>query len=631
MGKVRLYNTVWKLVTEVNLNRFHSDRAQLAKHLLTLQFQCNHTFIAAQHICKTEEIHLRHIFEEMNEFDLQYFAQKQNSTRRVRRGLVNMVGNAMKTLFGTLDETDALKYQEHFQELYQQSAMHTHIAEEQITFIKSAIDQFNQSFAQQREDLKYIIEVTENAWNDKTKVHVFLNEYVQYIFMSLTALQMKQKLIVDAITTSENNPNSASLLPPKVFYQELQNILKILSAKNLDLPVSLKEDSLAKLYQISKAEAAIVNGNLIICFYMPLVETEFYDIFHISSYPFRVKGTLFNFIVPSSNYILLDKFKDKYISMSESELAECSQLEMNQLICKRTAPIMYSSETQICEVILLREHYISDICDSRVSNMSRELWQQMKVPNSFIYTIPIQQQIIIACGGKTYQKAIVGSGILSIEPSCQVKSDSMILVAFQFITTTSFTEIRPSVQIYPQLEEIVNKTTTDLEIILPVMNFPNILNNGEDRKLIEISESIKNLKDRQHLAALGLTPTSIKSDIHWVFISLIIILILIIIIKVRICKKKMNKYRRRNEKNISTYVSPPGIDSPIIIRPPAEHVHTVPSCGTQTSNINPPPKPILRNNPQIKPIFEKNKVIFIDYPKPPPKSNSHILDEPNEN
>lgn len=608
LGKIRTYSTMWNLVTTVNLTSYYSDYNELNKLIIRLKNECADTFYNVRTECIFSVDHLRDVFSELNEYDLRWFINSTASTRP-KRGLLNIVGSTLKTLFGVLDENDAQMYLDQFDLLYDHSEIQAKLALDQTTLVFSAINLMNQSFAEQNDKIQQIYKILYESDYEQKTLHSYLNEQVQYIFMSLLAFQNKQKMLIDAISLSENNPNNPHLLPPKIFFEELRKILTSISARNLDLPFQLKTNAMSMFYRISVAEATVINGQLVICFKMPLVHTEQFDLFKATSLPYRVKENIFSYIVPRHEYIALDKFKDKYIPITNDELDNCFQLNNENLICKRTFPIMYSLKTKICEVILLRENIISDICNIRVTNLTNEIWMKMKQPNMFIFVLPISQPIMIACNNHTFSHIMSGTGLISIEPNCEVKSDTLILNGFEILTTVIYREIKTSIFIPKIILNLFENKELIKDLEIPQIDYPNIINNGQSADLEQISTSLNELRVRQQNIKYRLKPQNIKSDQYFIIIAVTFIAFLILIIKLRYIIKKVKKIRIKKNPTIALMENP----SSIFVR-----------------NESSKPIPLQR----VRSVLKDNSVTFEDIPDESYASvshhtKSHILDMPN--
>lgn len=64
---------------------------------------------------------------------------------RVKRGLLNIVGRVQKTLFGTLDDTDAESYDKQIEELQSSQNNLLKIVEKQTSILKATSNTFREA------------------------------------------------------------------------------------------------------------------------------------------------------------------------------------------------------------------------------------------------------------------------------------------------------------------------------------------------------------------------------------------------------------------------------------------------------------------------------------------------------
>ena len=65
------------------------------------------------------------------------------SLERTKRGILDLGGDILKFLFGTLTQSDAKKYTEHIQRHENEQQSILRVSQEQMTVLKSAIMSFN--------------------------------------------------------------------------------------------------------------------------------------------------------------------------------------------------------------------------------------------------------------------------------------------------------------------------------------------------------------------------------------------------------------------------------------------------------------------------------------------------------
>lgn len=177
-----------------------------------------------------------------------------------------------------------------------------------------------------------------------------------------------------------------------------------------------------------------------------------------------------SYIIPHHEYVALDDYQTTYIPITHDELINCFQINEHNLICRKTFPIMYTSQTDICEILLIKKNIISDHCNIRITNLTNEIWIHMKQVNSFIFVLPKEQHVLIKCEDDITTVRMSGTGVIQIKPHCEIKTDGIILSSFEVITTTFFREIRKSAIFNVSISDLIN-TAKSIE----KFHIPNIM------------------------------------------------------------------------------------------------------------------------------------------------------------
>lgn len=120
----------------------------------------------------------------------------------------------------------------------------------------------------------------------------------------------------------------------------------------------------------------------------------------------------------------------------------------------------------------------------------------MRQPNTWVYTLPIEETVHISCGKDVFNQKVVGTGILSIATGCKIN-------AFNF---------RNTVQEFLKMEKFT---------MINIIN-PNIVNFGQKEKLQEISMSLDEIKAMEDSLQYSYTPTEIKHRMGWLSICMIL-------------------------------------------------------------------------------------------------------------
>ena len=111
--------------------------------------------------------------------------------KRVKRGILNIGGDILQFLFGTLTQSDAKRYTQHIQKLEEEQQSFLRISQEQMVVLKSAITSFNITMRKVNrneriltENLqllnKMVVEEISQMHNQVDSV-MMINEYIQQI------------------------------------------------------------------------------------------------------------------------------------------------------------------------------------------------------------------------------------------------------------------------------------------------------------------------------------------------------------------------------------------------------------------------------------------------------------------
>lgn len=298
------------------------------------------------------------------------------------------------------------------------------------------------------------------------------------------------------MSISHNSANSHIILPPRVFLNELLKIKQDLVNENLELPVSVTRENLATLYRLSIPETIILNGQLIISITIPLINRESFTLIKPTSFPLIMKKSIFGFVTPSHDFIALDPLFEKYVYLSNDELNTCHHIDNNHLICKSANPIMNAGSVDICEIEMLRKSNDTHMCDIRAVNLTKELWIKLHKPNTWIYVFPKPVHLFINCNNSISTSVVEGTGMISIQPFCRIKTDSVIISGHRIresVLQLNSTHRIDTTNLLNSLYEIINTS----ELAIPAITAPKVIEIDRREELNELSVSLKELERMQ--------------------------------------------------------------------------------------------------------------------------------------
>lgn len=569
IAEIRFYHEEWRLATYINLTCYEEEYSNLQQMVSSVEQLCHHLSTDNSSIhhsdifnvtkdCGpiTEEINV--IMTEIEEFNSRWFYNKKKIGSREKRGLLNIIGEVSKALFGTLSESDAEEYLKEFENLKKSGALRDQILKKQTSIIQSSVnliqatteqlEEKNRQLKSQLDSIEYHIEqISKQSLYHGIAAKFKLQDMISFVTLLIISFQTKQKQFLQAIAIGEKGANNPILIPPQSFMEELSTIRTAIFARDLDLPLEVNRDSITTFYQLATPQVRIVNNQLIISFSIPLVTTIDYNIYKITSVPSRIQDNFFNFIVPSHEFVAVDKYKNHYVSMTHDEMDNCHHIGGNKLVCKQTSPIMTSHNTAFCEIKLLKNENSLSNCDVRISNLTKEIWIKLRQSNTWIYTLPIEETVHISCGKEVFNQKVIGTGILSISPGCEIKTEHILIKGFRTSETIIYKNIIPSVKNTFNFKNTVQEFLKLEKFTMKSIVHPNIINFGQKEKLQAISMSLDEIRAMEDSLYNSYSPTEIRSRIGWLGILIIIISITIISMIGKYVFKKSKEVRRNHK------------------------------------------------------------------------------------
>lgn len=281
---------------------------------------------------------------------------------RVRRSAwLGVIGSLSKTIFGTLNEDDAIKYDNAIQSVQNNEKRLSSLVKENILVTTSTLSKLNKTFYEVKtneinlniaidelsQKLKNISKISKEI-NFKVKLNSILNS----LESSVLALSFQLQDITNAILLSSQHILHPAILPPTQLYEELVDNYRHLPT-DMKLPLNLELSNIHKLINVSSVVTFSISNKIVFVLKIPLVSPRQFNIFHSIALPTPHSNTepnYFSFIKPSDKYIALTKDKSEYCKLRS--LTECSIISHHEYICDVTN-IYPSVANPSCEIELL--------------------------------------------------------------------------------------------------------------------------------------------------------------------------------------------------------------------------------------------------------------------------------------
>lgn len=461
--------------------------------------------------CGSSYDQIRITIENMQEFHTEWFFSHNDA--RPKRAPLNIVGSVLRSLFGTLSQEDAERYMSQFTKMEQENNDRKVEIDQQTTLLRSTVqvisNMHNQNTEWQQETTAQIDKVYKllgnltNSFDDvwhNLQLQFLLENLFITLSMAITAFSNNQRRILDAMSIgAHNSETSPILLPPAILYNELNSIQNQLAGQELELPLEIKRDNMLNFYRMAYTRSRILNNQLIVDMSIPLLKPIKLELIKATSFPNLLGNGMYNFILPSHEFVAIDTFREEYITLTSEELAKCHDLrdisDDGELICSQSSPLFkVSTQRDDCTIAVLSNLIEAHSCDRRIANISSSIWLTLRQQNAWLVVFPSQQILYVRCSNAPTTEILVnGTGIVLLKQDCQIKTDELVLQAH----TTYRSEIYN--QIIPIVSEAWNANLTlklldhfDHKTIRKVSS-PDVISHGDRDKLKQISSSISEL------------------------------------------------------------------------------------------------------------------------------------------
>lgn len=349
-------------------------------------------------------------------------------SKRFKRAWIGAVGTLSKTIFGTLDEDDAIKYDNAIQNVQDNEKRLSSLIKESILVTTTTLSKFNETLHKIKINEASLDEAVNNLslkLKNISKISIELNykSNIDSILTSLEAslltLSFQMEDITNAILFSSRNTLHPAILPPKQLYKELVDNYRYLPT-NVKLPISLELRNIHLLLNVSSITCYSLNDKIIFVLRLPLVSPREYELFHNIALPTPhddVNPSTFSLIRPSNKFIAMTKDKTEYCNLDS--LTDCQAINANDYICNIMSVFSTSAHPN-CESELMSKtiSVLPVQCQTDFLSGTLDLWKPIS-DNKWIYIQSQNNKVYLDCiNQKIVELDIVGTGILEVPQNC---------------------------------------------------------------------------------------------------------------------------------------------------------------------------------------------------------------------
>jgi hypothetical protein len=507
MGQVFFHPTQWKIVSYVNLRPTQLLWKQVKAQQSQIVNYCNKIHNATWYPltdCRAFTPYIRskvRYVEQLKDVIADYLSAQPE---RVKRGILDLGGDILKFLFGTLTQSDAEKYTQHIRKLEDEQQSFLRISQEQMIVLKSAITSFNITMqkvnknekvpAENLQRLNKIVVDEINRMQNQLDSVLVLNENIQQVQRDLDECQHTFEILVDAFLHAQNG----------VVQPQLITITKIKDMmREESLPDGLDFPSFPSL-ELSRLITPIIfsqKSYLVYILQIPLLLSTVYQLYKLQPFPVKQHENVFVYIETKKDFIFVDIKRHKYGKMTYQELQTCFLPNEFNYVCQETLPILTYIPNEDCEATLIHPStasFPSRVCEQELLNLEHTYWIPLHLSNEWLYVAPKTEVFTVLCGSRKFQLTLQDRGRLYLPPRCKGYSTHSTLYALSTLTRNNSQEdVLPlaPVDLDCCLTEYEREQLHELPLQKPLTN---ILSSVEDLNLASIKVSeVQELIDKE--------------------------------------------------------------------------------------------------------------------------------------
>ncbi|XP_022162286.1 uncharacterized protein LOC111028065 [Myzus persicae] len=257
------------------------------------------------------------MYESIGRYNSTNESMKEGNTVVIRnkRGLVNIIGTAMKTLFGVCDDECTKENNENIQKIENSNVNMLHILKNQTTVVKSAVQgigsasiEMNKLYIELGEKQGMLYKKFNEAANHTHTVETLvLSNRIHSIFTALlTQFSYETTTISAIITSARTGILHPSLVTPRELAKQLTQI-KLNLPINLNLPMGTQPSEIYELSKITKMAVYYSGNQIVFLIKIPLVTELELTLYKILPIPHRFNKNHIIVLKPEFQYVGITK------------------------------------------------------------------------------------------------------------------------------------------------------------------------------------------------------------------------------------------------------------------------------------------------------------------------------------
>ncbi|CAI6372089.1 unnamed protein product [Macrosiphum euphorbiae] len=394
LGPVRLIGAQYNLVMFYSLKEYNTKYELLGEKIKNITNLC--TDQKHQDLCGKYQLVITDLYNEITKQKERTYmslgsTMEDIKNNRKKRGLINIIGNTMHTLFGICDDKCTKKTQEAIQKTEESGTNILHIMTAQTTVVKSTIrsigntinqtEQLYNNITEKEQKLNEKMSKIQNKTNDILDL-LMKNEIHNLYTIIINQYSYETEILGQIVTAAREGMIHPSLMTPQELASTLkaieQNIKKIYS-----IPMGTKRYEINEFQKITKIRIYYSNDRLVFDIVIPLIIDTELTLYRLTPVPMRHNqdnSSGWYMMDITYNNIAVTKGYKRFTTYTDQQLNECKETSIYK-ICNTPQPIQDNNERQPCEV---QNFYKADtyanpeLCTVKKINLKRSIYQKLK-------------------------------------------------------------------------------------------------------------------------------------------------------------------------------------------------------------------------------------------------------------
>lgn len=398
IGKVYLYSEEWKLMIMINITRTE-DRIVVIQKVLT----------QVSHLCMTkcqENYEIKTISSRFSRLrKKESLLYNIMGKQRVKRGLLNVIGDASKILFGTLSDSDLNIINKEFDQLYNDNKVLNEAIKNNTKVIKMILDSSSQDykFLENKLVADYDILNQMKAEINNNKKSLFIQQKLLIAETLIEEMNDDIDLAISSINLGKHGIINPQILTPRMLHETIDGFEKEFRTK---YHIESDERNYQHIIDISEITTIIKNHHLVYIIKIPILDEKEMTIVRSLPIPERIINGQAMVFLPNHEYIL--QTKTEYVPIDKTDLEKCSNIE-DYKICKRNQPNYLIYQTENCDADLIKMSNRN--CLKSPLLLSDETF--MKTETGYICIFVKETVIDIVCENNNYNGKKLGTYLIT--------------------------------------------------------------------------------------------------------------------------------------------------------------------------------------------------------------------------